>query len=163
MRVKSALNLGLAIATAGSATALVLVPGPTQASSPDLIRAELLPSQTTFSQIGGALPGGAPWVIDRGEVRVRADGRMDVSIMGLQIPAMDGSESNPVASVNAVLYCGGAQAADSGPQPLSVPGGDARFRVDLSVPETCDAAAVLISPTAAVGVRYIAFTPVPSV
>ena len=38
----------------------------------------------------------------------------------------------------------------------AVPGDDARFRVILGVPSTCDAAMVLISPSPAVGLAYIA-------
>ena len=37
--------------------------------------------------------------------------------------------------------------ADSGNHPMTVPGGDARFRVSLMVPSTCDSATVLIQPT----------------
>jgi len=122
----------------------------------DLIDADLTPSNVNDPSINGVAPGGVPWIIDRGEVRVRDDGRMDVRVEGLQVPAADGSASNPVASINAVLYCGGMPVADSGPHPLSVPGGDARFRVQLAAPEHCDMATVLISPTALVGVRFIA-------
>jgi hypothetical protein len=46
--------------------------------------------------------------------------------------------------------------ADSGPMPLSIPAGDARFRVQLDVPRTCTDATVLISPSAAVGAAFIA-------
>jgi hypothetical protein len=84
------------------------------------------------------------------------NGRMDVRIEGLQVPRSDGTADNPVGLIDAVLYCGGEQVADSGPQPMSIPGGDARFRVFLDVPRTCDAATVLISPSAAVGGAYIA-------
>ena len=118
----------------------------------DLIRADFTPSMPQDPLINGIAPGGAPWVLDRGEVRVRESGRMDVRLEGLQIPR-NGGEDNPVPSIDAVLYCGGMMAADSGPQPLSVPAGDARFRVMLDVPDDCDMATVLIqvSPT-----RYIA-------
>ncbi len=122
----------------------------------NLLRADLVPSLPTDAPINEIAPGMAPWVLDRGEVRVRADGRTDVRIEGLQIPREDGTEDNPVASVDAVLYCAGMQVADSGPQPLSVPEGDARFRVWLTVPSWCPDATVLISPTAAVGRAYIA-------
>ena len=37
-----------------------------------------------------------------------------------------------------------------------MPGGDARFRVHLMVPKTCDDATVLISPDGAAGLAYIA-------
>ncbi len=151
--------LAAAGALALAAVSTGLVTAPAQAGSPhDLIRADLIPSQVTFPPINGLLPGGAPWVLDRGEVRVRGD-RMDVRLEGFQIPAPDGTAANPVASINALVYCDGVAVADSGPQPLSVPDGDARFRVTgLDLPSRCGSPTVLISPTAALGLRYIAFT-----
>lgn len=113
----------------------------------DLIRADFTPSLPTDPQINGINPGGLPWVLDDGEVRVRESGRMDVELEGLQIPR-NGGEDNPVASIRAVLYCDGLRVTDSGPQPLSVPGGDAEFRVMLMVPDKCDMATVLIQPNA---------------
>jgi hypothetical protein len=121
----------------------------------NLVRADLVPSMPTDAAIDGVAPGGLPWQLSRGEVRVRQNGRVDVRIEGLQIPR-NGSADNPVPAVDAVLYCGGVAAADSGAQPLTVPDGDARFRVFLSVPSRCDQATVLISPSTAVGKAYIA-------
>jgi hypothetical protein len=154
-------KLPIAAVAAIPAFALTLVPSAAVAdngahSGHDLIRADLTPSMPTDDPIDGVGPGGLPWIIDRGEVRVRTDGRMDVRIDGLQVPRDDGSADNPVGMVDAVLYCAGAPVADSGPQPLSIPEGDARFRVLLDVPPTCAAASVLISPSAAVGTAYIA-------
>ena len=151
-------KLPVAILGAASALALSLAPSAALAShghGHNLIRADLTPSMPTDPAINGVNPGGAPWILKHGTVRVRENGRMDVRIQGLQIPRNGGAD-NPVASIDAVLYCGGMQVADSGPQPMTVPGGDARFRVFLTVPETCDSATVLISPSAAVGAIYIA-------
>lgn len=151
----------VAIVAAVPALALTLAPSAAVAdqgrhAGHDLIRSNLTPSLPTDDPIVGVGPGGLPWVLDRGEVRVRQSGRMDVRIEGLQVLRDDGTADNPVGMIDAVLYCGGAPVADSGPQPLSVPGGDAMFRVFLDVPPTCDAATVLISPSAAVGSAYIA-------
>ncbi len=156
-------KLPLALLGAASALALSLAPSAAMAGSHhhahhhghNLIRADLTPSLPTDAAINGVNPGGLPWILERGSVRVRENGRMDVRIQGLQIPR-NGAADNPVASIDAVLYCGGVAMADSGPQPMTVPGGDARFRAFLTVPETCDSATVLISPSAAVGVAYIA-------
>jgi hypothetical protein len=116
---------------------------------------DLTPSLPGDDPIVGVAPGGLPWQIERGEVRVRPSGRMDVRIEGLQVPRNGGAD-NPVGSIDAVLYCGGTKVADSGPHPMTVPGGDARFRVFLDVPTTCDAATVLISPSPLVDLAYIA-------
>jgi hypothetical protein len=121
----------------------------------NLIRADFTPSLPTDAPIFGVKAGGAPWVLGDGEVRVRADGRIRVELEGLQIPRADGSRDNPVASIVASLFCGGTLAARTAPQPMTVPGGDARFRTTLTVPSTCDMATVLISPAANTGV-YIA-------
>jgi hypothetical protein len=144
----------------GAASALALALSPSAAFADhghghNLIRADLTPSMPDDPLINGVHPGGLPWILSRGEVRVRENGRMDVRIRGLQIPRNGGAD-NPIASIDAVLYCGGMAVADSGAQPMTVPGGDARFRVSLMVPSTCDAATVLISPSTAVGVAYIA-------
>jgi hypothetical protein len=133
-----------------SALALTVTSAPAHAADGhNLIRAELTPSMPDDPPINGVNPGGLPWILAEGRVRVRENGRMDVRIEGLQIPRNGGAD-NPVASIDALLYCGGVAVADSGPQPMTVPGGDARFRVFLDVPSMCDDATVLISPSAAV-------------
>ena len=71
----------------GTAVMAVLALSPSPASAhdgggDDLIREDLVPSLTTDPPINGLQPGGLPWVLDRGEVRVRDDGRMDVRIEG---------------------------------------------------------------------------------
>jgi hypothetical protein len=153
-------KLPVAIVGAASALLLSLVPAAAQAHQGrhhghNLIRTDLTPSMPTDPAINGVNPGGLPWVLDRGQVRWRDNGRVDVRIMGLQIPR-NGGEDNPIPAIDAVLYCDGMQAADTGPQPLSVPGGDARFRVMVDSPKKCHDASVLISPSTAVGLAYIA-------
>ena len=158
----------LPVATMGAVCALVLALSPSAALARhgghhghghghghNLIRADLTPSMPMDPPINEVNPGTLPWILSRGEVRVRESGRMDVRIEGLQIPR-NGSADNPVPAVDAVLYCGGVAVADSGAQTLTVPDGDARFRVFLTVPSTCDSATVLISPSTAVGALYIA-------
>jgi hypothetical protein len=145
---------------AGAASALALTLAPSAAFAHDghghdLLRSDLTPSLPTDAPIDGVNPGALPWQLAEGSVRVRSDGRTDVRIEGLQIPRNGGAD-NPIPFVEAVLYCGGSAVADSGPQAMTVPGGDARFRVQLSVPSTCTDATVLISPSTAVGKVYIA-------
>jgi hypothetical protein len=153
-------KLSSALLGAIPAVTLALVPSSAVAdhghhSGHDLIRMDLTPSLPTDDPIVGVGPGGLPWQIDRGEVRVRPNGRMDVRIEGLQVPRNGGAD-NPVGSIDAVLYCRGKQVADSGPRSLTIPDGDARFRTFLDVPTTCHQATVLISPSPLVGQAYIA-------
>ena len=108
-------KLPVLLVGAASALGLTLTPGAAVAQDgggDNLIRGHLTASMPTDDAIDGVPPGGLPWVIDRGEVRVRANGRMDVRIEGLQIPfpAPDVTR-NPVANIHAVLYCSGAAAA----------------------------------------------------
>jgi hypothetical protein len=152
-------KLPLAMLAAGSALVLTLMPAAAQAihgrhHGHNLIRADLTPSTPTDAPINGVNPGGLPWVLDRGQVRWRDNGRVDVRIEGLQIPR-NGGEDNPIPAIDAVLYCDGMMAADSGPQPLTVPDGDARFRVMVDSPSRCHDATVLISPSTAVGLAFI--------
>ncbi|MDQ1629467.1 MAG: hypothetical protein QOI54_3211 [Actinomycetota bacterium] len=147
------LNSRLALAAAVAVGALALNPAAALAHDGghgrhghNLIKADLTPSKPTDPPIFEVGPGGLPWVLDKGEVRVREDGRTDVRLEGLQILRADGSTDNPVTLITASLYCGGQLAARSAQQPLSVPEGDARFRVWLAVPQTCDMATVLINP-----------------
>jgi hypothetical protein len=154
------------MALAGVVPVIALALAPTAAvagGGDNLIRGNLTASMPTDAPINGVNPGGLPWVIDRGDVRVRETGRMDVRIEGLEIPR-NGTFDNPVANIHAVLYCSGVAAAYSGAQPMTtgvgLGFGDARFRVLLTVPETCDDAVVLIQPnnpsTGAPAPAYIA-------
>lgn len=155
------------VALAGVIPALALAFAPSAAladGGDNLIRGNLTPSMPTDDPINGVNPGGLPWIIDRGEVRVRESGRMDVRIEGLQIPAPSPFSAtdpfNPIPKIHAVLYCDGMMAADSGARNMTVPGGDSRFRVHLMLPEMCDMPSVLIQPnnatTGAPNPAYIA-------
>jgi hypothetical protein len=147
----------LALACTASALALVLTPVAVSAhdSGDRLVEGRFTPSLPTDPPIAGVRAGGAPWVLGRSSVTLRENGRLDVRLVGLQIPRADGTKDNTVGQITAGVFCGGTLAARSAPQPLTVPDGDARFRVWLDVPETCDMATVLISPAANAGV-YIA-------
>lgn len=151
------LNRRLALVGALSAFALAVGPGVALAhdggdGDGDVVDSVLMPSTPGDTPtVAGTKAGGAPWVIDRGEVRVRASGRTDVRLEGFQVLRPDGTEDNPVPAITASLYCGGVlpAVAVSPLEPLSVPDGDARFRVWLDVPESCDMATVLINPNGA--------------
>jgi hypothetical protein len=108
----------------------------------------LAPTVPTDPALHGNAAGGAPWVLRFGEARLRQDGRLDVKIRGLVIPAPTGNGTpGPVKTVQAALYCGDdTTAAATSPQvPLST-AGDARIRASLTLPAKCLAPALLIQP-----------------
>jgi hypothetical protein len=122
-----------------------------------LIDESLAPSQTTDPVFHGVSPGGAPWVLRRGDVRLKRDGKLDLELKGLVIPAL--GTPGPVTTVSASLYCGAdsnTTAADTTQQvPLS-PKGDARIRdASFSVPSTCLAPVILVEPNGSTTI-YIA-------
>jgi hypothetical protein len=125
-----------------------------------LFRASLAPSMPTDPTFHGVTPGGAPWVLDRGEVRVRLDGRFDLKVRGLVIPNPPGDDTpGPVQTISASLFCGAdadTMAADTTDQVPIDDDGDARIRDDdFDVPDTCLAPVVLVHPNGNAAV-YIA-------
>lgn len=75
-----------------------------QRHSVALINESLAPSQSTDPTFHGVTPGGAPWVLKRGEVRLKSDGKLDLRVEGLVIPAL--GTPGPVTTISASLYCG---------------------------------------------------------
>jgi hypothetical protein len=153
----------VAAALAGSATAAVTASGREGNSTRGghrgvtLLETSLAPSVPGDPTLNGAVPGGAPWVLRQGEVRLRQDGRLRVRIRGLVIPTAPGNGTpGPVMTVNASLYCGASMTA-VGTTP-SVPisrRGNADIAGRMTLPGKCLAPTVLIHPNAIAGV-YIA-------
>jgi hypothetical protein len=110
----------------------------------------LAPSVPTDPTFHGVAPGAAPWVLDRGEVRIKHH-RLELRVRGLVIPTAPGNGTpGPVNTVSASLYCGAdsnTTAADTtGQVPISR-SGDARIRDrSFDVPDTCLAPVVLVHP-----------------
>ena len=110
----------------------------------------LAPSVPTDPTFHGVAPGGAPWVLRRGEVSIKRH-RLELRVRGLVIPTPPGNGTpGPVNTVSASLYCGAdsntAAADTTGQVPISR-GGDARIRDrSFDVPATCLAPVVLVHP-----------------
>jgi hypothetical protein len=104
-------------------------------------------SQPTGPTLFGVKPGGAPWVIDRGEARVRRDGRVKVRVEGLVIPTAPQNGTNPISNIAASVYCGGTLVGTTAAVPFST-AGDARIDAKLAtaVPSPCLTPAVLLNP-----------------
>ena len=115
----------------------------------DVLRSDLFGSQVapTGPVLFGVSPGDAPWVIARGEARVRRNGRVKVRVEGLVIPTPPSNGTNPLSNIAASVYCGGTLVATTDPVPFS-PAGDARIDATLkaAVPSPCLAPAVLLNP-----------------
>ena len=116
-----------------------------------LLEATLAPSVPTDPSFHGVAPGGAPWVLRRGDVELRRGGRLELEVRGLVIPNPPGDGTpGPVKTVSASLYCGAdsdTTAADTTPQvPISARG-NARIRDrSFTVPATCLAPLILVHP-----------------
>jgi hypothetical protein len=101
--------------------------------------------------INGLTGGGAPWVIDRGNVQVFEDGRLHVEVEGLIIPALG---RNPVAQGKAIVTCGEAFAAETALVPFAETG-DAEIDAVVTLPSPCQAIAVFFTSA---GNRWFAVT-----
>ncbi len=129
---------------------------PAKRTGAPLIDESLAPSQPTDPMLHGVFPGSLPWVLKRGEVRLKRDGKLDLQVKGLVIPVAPFTGTpGPVTKISASLYCG----ADSNTAPADttqeVPisrKGDARIRdMHFAVPATCLAPVILVHPTLSTG------------
>jgi len=116
-----------------------------------LIDATLAPSMPDDPAFHGVNPGGLPWVLDRGEVKLSSDDELDLRVEGLVIPrpAGDGTAGG-VTSITASLYCGAdtdTAAAETSRQARLSSDGNARLRDrSFDVPETCLSPVILVHP-----------------
>ncbi|MBV8948847.1 MAG: hypothetical protein JOZ95_25725 [Solirubrobacterales bacterium] len=122
-----------------------------------LIDESIAPSQPTDPTFHGVKPGGAPWVLKAGRVRLTSDGRLDLEVRGLVIPTT--GTASPVTTITASLYCGADADATPAGTTQSVPissTGNARIRDrTLTVPSTCLAPVILVHPNG-IATAYIA-------
>jgi hypothetical protein len=116
-----------------------------------LIEESLAPSQPTDPTFHGVSPGGLPWALKRGEVRLKSDGKFELRVKGLVIPDPPGDGTpGGVTTISASLYCGAdadRTAADTTEQVPISREGDARIKdKSFSVPDTCLAPVILVHP-----------------
>jgi hypothetical protein len=148
---------------AAALAAVALAAGAATAFADDGGRKTVLDSHVFGSRPDGpvlfkANPGGAPWVIGKGEAEVRRDGRVKVRVEGLVIPTPPQNGTNPLPQISATVYCNGAAVASTAPVPFSTDG-DARIdqKLGAPLPSPCLVPAVLLNPGANAAV-YIAAT-----
>lgn len=127
---------------------------PAMASGHSIVRDGFAGSVPDGPPIAGVDPGGAPWVLgDDSEVRVREDGRIELEVDDLVIPARG---DNPVPMMIASLVCDD-MVVSSTPAFAVDPEGDGEFEGKIWVPKKCADPQVLIR-NAAGNQAYFAFT-----
>ena len=123
-----------------------------------LLRSTLAPSMPTDPAFHGVTPGGVPWRLNRGAVRIERSGEFDLRVDGLVIPSL--GNAGPVKTISASLYCGADANATAAATTQQVPlssDGDARIHARVTLPAACLAPIVLVHPNG-VAARYIAVT-----
>jgi hypothetical protein len=121
-----------------------------------LIKSDLFGSQPAPDgpALFGVQPGGKPWVISRGEARVKRNGRIKVRVRGLVIPATAPATggANPLPAIAATLFCNGQAVGTTAPVPFT-PEGNARIEAKLDLSslqgKACLVPAVLLNPAPA--------------
>jgi hypothetical protein len=110
--------------------------------------------------IRGILGGGVPWVIQRGEGELSANGKLEVEVRGLVIAS---TGVNPVRQFVAAVNCLTTSSPDTGVTLLTPPvnvgaNGNARFEATLNLPHPCVAPIVFVGTPAGTSLRWFATT-----
>ena len=124
-------------------------PNPGNHRGRPVIKDSLAPSQPSDPSFHGVSPGIAPWVLQRGEVLLKGDGKLNLRVAGLVIPSPPGAGTpGPVNTISASLYCGTETPAAGTTQQVQISRtGDAQIHdTSLSIPSTCLAPAILVHP-----------------
>jgi hypothetical protein len=130
-----------------AAAVLSMTPAFGTAASPraDLLRAPIAGSLVEDEPLFDVNPGGLPWQVDRGAVRVHDNGRIAVDVRGLVIPGLG---TATVRTLTATLACDGKLQPSTKAVPLSK-AGNARIRDRIMVPDRCIAPVVFLNPNGA--------------
>lgn len=107
-----------------------------------LLSARLAPSVPADPAIFGATPGGIPWVIREGHVRLSRAGYLQVTVSRLIDPQ---TGKNPLSYLAASVYCNGTRVATTKAVRFSARG-NASLHAKVMLPAFCAAPAVLVNP-----------------
>lgn len=147
----------LAPAIAGALIAVVLAGGAVTADpGTKILDASLTGIPTGGLALEGVSGGGVPWVLDRGDARLFADGRLQVSVRHLVLAAGSLAGTNPVAQGRAIVTCnGGATKVLTDLVPYS-PEGDAMVETTVDLPMPCLGPVVFFAGQTGNGPRWFA-------
>jgi len=88
--------------------------------------------------VRGIIGGGLPWAIKSGTGTVSQQGRVDVTVKGLVIPAL--GNINPIHTFEATVSCltpDGVANVSTGGFAATVPGGDSHITATVDLPRPC--------------------------
>jgi hypothetical protein len=146
---------------AGAIASLLAIGSVSADPGTKILDASLTSIPTANQIILGVQGGGLPWRIDRGDARLFADGRLEVSVQGLVFATGPNAGRNTVPTGRAIVACSGA---DSGVTPILtdlVPfsaDGDARVETTVDLPSTCLAPVIFFAGQTGAGPRWFAAT-----
>lgn len=117
-----------------------------------------IPASAAGTMLAGVQGGGVPWVLDKGDAKLFADGRLEVRVRGLVFAAGANAGRNTVPFGRAIVSCnGGADVVLSGLVDYS-PAGDATVSETLDLPDVCLAPVVFFAGQTGNGPRWFAVT-----
>ena len=110
-----------------------------------VLESDVFGSQPTGPTLFGVKPGGAPWVIRRGEAEVRRDGRVEVRVRGPRDPDGAPERHQPAPGIAATVFCSGTRSAPRR-RSRSRPRATRASRDRVAAAQPCLAPAVLLNP-----------------
>lgn len=149
----------LAPAVIGALVAVVLAAGAATANpGTKILDASMTGIPTGGMALEGVAGGGLPWVLDRGDAKLFADGRLQVSVSHLVIATGPKAGTNPIAMGRAIVSCnGGADTVMTGLVPYS-PEGNAMINTKVTLPSQCLAPVVFFAGQTGNGPLWFAVT-----
>jgi hypothetical protein len=127
---------------------------PVGAGGPKVVDATMTGIPVAGMSLDGIAGGGVAWVLDSGNAKLFADGRLQVRVEGLVLAT---THTNPVATGRAIVTCSNVVAARTDAVPFSATG-DAQVSARVTLPEPCLAPAVFFAGVTANGDRWFAVT-----
>lgn len=148
----------LAPALAGAALAAALTTGAATAGpGTKLLDASMTGIPQGGLVLDGVAGGGIPWMLDRGDARLFADGRLEVSVRHLVLASGANAGTNPIPTGRAIVACAGVDPILTDTVPYS-PEGNATVETHVDLPAPCLAPVVFFAGQTGAGPRWFAVT-----